>query len=781
MLEVFSSSRAVRSFYNTFLNTNTLLPKAITIQELEQKSVLVPNLSLVDDDMRVLLMSEASKFSTFELLHIERNFLVFLKNSSYLFRFFEELSYEKVPIDTLMSVDTYEHYAEHLEVLQKLLEKYTKLLSEQNFYDKITLPSVYVLNEAYVKKTVGIRVHLEGFLSKFEVELLMKMAQLTPLHVKININQYNQKMVDVFAALGIFLEHDKHYEINLSDKKIVYVNDAKDIDAKVQVYGFANRLSQIAYAQSCIEQFVQEGIAPQDIVVVLPDEGFADNLRAMDRLNNLNFAMGISLRESHFYKRLSALEKVIRYDEIEDRLRASRLGLEEEFIFTCKAVWSQKIAPNDALEILKKLWLMDEKEGEESLFQEAFFRFTHFLERLVPLKFEQIVKLFLNRLNAESRDDVRGGKVTVLGVLETRGVAYKGVIVLDFNDEFVPKRSQKDLFLSSAVRAQSKLPTKRDRENLQRYYYHQLFNKASKVAISYVKSETSMPSRFLDELKFTDKKVDEKLFYPLLFDGHASKERYDVAFLEGTYDLTQTPLSATKLKTLLTCQRQFYFKYIAMLKEAKMPSSDIAESDVGRYLHKALERAFEDNTLMDEKSLCAKIEQFLKEENSHEVWEYFSDLWMERLGAFVKNEVKRFAQGYLVHAKEISLKTEFEGFVLEGQIDRIDKFGDKLFVIDYKSGKIPLIKQDALQDTADFQLEFYYLLAQQLGVVDGVFYYDLKEGKLVEESFFEEKLALLREKLEVLKKPISGFEKCEKIKECKFCPYVILCCREELV
>ncbi|MBP9492467.1 MAG: hypothetical protein KBE79_04590, partial [Sulfurospirillum sp.] len=63
MLEVFATSRAVRSFYDTFLDANTLLPKAITIAELEQKAVLVPHHALVDDDMRVLLMQEASRFT----------------------------------------------------------------------------------------------------------------------------------------------------------------------------------------------------------------------------------------------------------------------------------------------------------------------------------------------------------------------------------------------------------------------------------------------------------------------------------------------------------------------------------------------------------------------------------------------------------------------------------------------------------------------------------------------------------------------------------------------
>ena len=96
MLEIFATSRAVRSFYNTFIDTNTLLPKAMSIAELEQKVILVPNRTLVDEDKRVLLMQEASRFAKIELLHIDNEFFTFLKNSTYLFRFFEELAPEMV-------------------------------------------------------------------------------------------------------------------------------------------------------------------------------------------------------------------------------------------------------------------------------------------------------------------------------------------------------------------------------------------------------------------------------------------------------------------------------------------------------------------------------------------------------------------------------------------------------------------------------------------------------------------------------------------------------------
>ena len=782
MLEVFSTSRAIRSFYTHFSHTNALLPKAMTIQELEQKAILVSHKTLIDDDTRVLLMQEASKFSSFESLHIEREFLVFLRNSQYLFRFFEELSYEKVCIEDLMVADTYESYAEHLNVLAILLKNYTTLLEKNNFYDKITLPSSYTINEAYIEGLGGIRLHLEGFLSQFELELLTKIATLTPLHVSLNITDYNQKMVDVFQNLGCTLLPNHHYEIDLSTQTILHVSPLKSIDANQEVYGFTNRLIQIAYAQSCIEGWINEGMHAEDIVVILPDESFANSLKVFDKLGNLNFAMGISLRESHFYQHLSAIEKALRFDAIEDKLRLIRLNIDEQILFTCKELWAKKVTADEAFDVFEKLLAMDAKEQQEPLFQEAFFNFRHFLTHSIPLRFEQIIKLFLSRLQSLSRDDVRGGKVTVLGVLETRGVAYKGVIVLDFNDDFVPRRSQKDLFLSSTVRSHAKLPTKKDRENLQRYYYHQLFLKAYKIAITYVHNESSMPSRFLDELGFQAELMsNESLFYPLLFESHQPKSRYDVEFIDESYDLSQNPLSATKLKILLTCKRQFYFRYVAMLKEAQMPSNTIDESVVGRYLHKALERAFEGEFPLDAKHLEAQIAHYLKEENSFVVWHYFADMWMERLSGFVRNEMARHEDGYSIAHKELSLKTPYKGFVLEGQIDRIDERGDKLFIIDYKSGKIPSIKEADLAQCVDFQLEFYALLAQQLGTVGGLFYYDLKEGVLVEEAFLEEKLALFENILETFKTPISGFEKCESLKSCKFCPYVVLCGREELV
>ena len=59
-------------------------------------------------------------------------------------------------------------------------------------------------------------------------------------------------------------------------------------------------------------------------------------------------------------------------------------------------------------------------------------------------------------------DDVGGGPVTVMGVLETRGSSYEGVIIPDFNESLIPKRSKKDLFLSSQIRSFASMQTRFD-------------------------------------------------------------------------------------------------------------------------------------------------------------------------------------------------------------------------------------------------------------------------------------------------------------------------------
>jgi hypothetical protein len=57
------------------------------------------------------------------------------------------------------------------------------------------------------------------------------------------------------------------------------------------------------------------------------------------------------------------------------------------------------------------------------------------------------------------------------------------------------------------------------------------------------------------------------------------------------------------------------------------------------------------------------------------------------------------------------------------------------------------------------------------------YYYDLQHSILLEEIALEEKLELLKEKLNGLKTTVVNFEKCEDKALCVFCSYAIICNR----
>ncbi len=776
MTEIFSTSRCVREFYSHYLDSDAIVPKAMGIAEFESKVIMVPNKSMADEDSRVLIMQEASEFKNFSELKIDREFMSFIKNSAYLFRFFEELALEKVLIEELELADTYAQFEEHLSILKELLFNYKTLLNKKNLYDKITLPEVYEINQEFLKSNDGFLFHLEGFLNKFELNLFLEVAKITEFKISLHVTKYNSKMIEVFDQIGIALQVDNSYVINLGTKTIENIHklNKKEIDCDVR--SFSARSLQSSFVYEKIEEFIQSGIKPEDIAVIVPDESFASTLKVFDSFKNLNFAMGESFRQNELFKKLDAIDKLIRVKEEEHKYRVNRLKIEQSTIAEFQKQWRKKLNHDETIMLLR---VFCDEEKKDEIYEEELFKFQNLLKNLGKLELQKAIKLFLNRLASRSKDDVMGGKITVMGALESRGMSYEGVIIVDFSDEFVPKRSQKDMFLSSTIRTHAKLPNRSDRENLQRYFYYSLIRGAKKVAISYTKNDQSMGSRFLDELGLSTKaNCDEVSYFKPLFTCNTLPPRYNPEIVEGSYAVREGTLSASKLKTILTCKRQFYYKYILKSKEANVPNSEINEADIGNLLHKALHHVLQNMRVVDENLLMIELRRFLLNEKEGLIWQFHADTWLEYLKEFATLEAKRYNEGYRVYALEKSLHVDYNGFKLEGQIDRIDIKDNRLSVIDYKSGKIPKSTIKTLDKESTFQLEFYYLLANGDKEVESLSYYDLKNAELVEESLFEEKLEKLNEILVELEKPIVDFEKCESKTPCTYCAFVKLCGRE---
>ena len=780
-LLIFPTSRAIRDFITLQKGRNTLLPFILTIDEFFKKSILFNNMKYCEEEQRVLFLNEAIKDINISKLGISDNFTKFLKQSDYIYRFFLELASEKIEISDIQNVDTYDFYFEHLQILQTIQKNYIDILEKNSYVDRINLNKHYEINENFLKKFENIELYFEGYFTKVEFDIVEKISKIKNLNISFYSNIYNQKSLEVFKSLNLDIKINHKYKIDLSNKMILEEKEILNDLAFIELKGFSSRLNQIAYIKSTIAKSVQNGVNPENIALVLPDESFAISLQLFDDEKYFNYAMGKSIKNTNLYQVAYSIYSYLNEDEIKHLEFLNFFKIDKIFIDkNIKNLWNKKATKESFLIITDFIKSFEKNSELLEKFEELLYKLNIILfstNHFILLK--DVYKIFLQRLAKITLDDVNSGKITVLGLLETRAVNFETVIICDFNESFIPKISVKDKFLSTKLKQLSNLPTQFDRESLQKYYYKRLIGSSKNVFISYVNSDTNQISRFANELFNTHIKTDtnDNAYKHILYDNHKINH-FDEEII-AKIDLVSLRWSATSFRTYLQCKRKFYLQNILKIKEHTISLKPKAY-ELGDIIHSILEDYYKDFTEHN----FEKIEElFNKYKSSNPFLILDLEIWKKKLYDFYLYDKERLKNRKII-ALEKNFECEFEGIKIRGVIDRIDKYDDIYEVIDYKTSST--LSVDTLKNyekTDDFQLEFYYLAMNELYKTSKIeaYYYDLNNTVLINEIALDKKLELLCEKFneikEISKNEIS-FSKCEDKSNCTYCAYSIICDRE---
>ncbi|MCR2093676.1 PD-(D/E)XK nuclease family protein [Campylobacter upsaliensis] len=786
-LYVFSSSRKIKEYYQQSKGTNALIDQALSVAEFLDKICLSQGFRASAYE-QLLLMQEACKKSQNleQKLGISTEFFAFLKNNEYLFSFFRELALENKSIKDLQNSDYYASYNEHLEILDCVFQNYLNLLKRENLYDELSLPLSYTLNLDFLEDYESIIYDLEGFLSHFELSLLLQIAKHKELILRFKTSKFNLAYFKELPFLkDVNLKENYHYEFNITQNILLKKESLKPKSAFVKVQQFELRILQVAFVLDEISSFIRAGLRAEDIVVITPDESFCDFLRLLDQNNMLNYASGVSIKESLFYQRLRSLYESanlddLHFDDNKDYFNeAQNFDLHNSLLHYFELDFKEfkehftKECEFSYFETLIKQFLANEN-SELRLFVEKELFFIKNLLTNQKLNLKQILELFFIQISSFKQSYVGGGAVTAMGILESRGLSFDGVIVVDFNEDLIPKRSVNELFLNNEVRTKAGLISYEKRENLQRFYYEQLFKNAKKISICYVENEEKSRSRLLEDLEFRldlTKEFSQKTYLNALKLNYKAKqinlEPPQAPKLK--HNLFATPLSYSRLTLFLESKRTYFYKYIKHLKEPRELKMDIKEQNdrkrlknLGIFVHRILELYYKHYDFFDEKLFASLLE---KEGQKEGLDALDLELLKIKFKEFAKKEQERFKQGY--HIKHLELNVD-KSIILEGQrieltgkIDRIDsneRFGE--LILDYKSGKIP---------EKSYQLAFYKLLYDENA--HAAFYdlndFELKEGKDTKSIF------ALKEELEKLLKEVDKEIVFENEKS-NFCPYKLL-------
>ncbi len=780
-LIVFPTHRSIRTYLSKQKDTNKLLPFCITIDEFLKKSITLNGKKYCEEEQRVLFLNEAIKNTNIIKLGISSEFSKFLKQSDYIYRFFLEISSEKIDINEIQNVDSYEFYEEHLSILKNIKTNYENILERENFVDRVNLDKFYTINKKFISKFDDIELDFEGYFTKVEFEIVQEISLIKKLQINFHSNNYNKKSISLFNEIFDYeFKENYDYKIDLTNKVVI---EELEVSSKLQdcvVKGFSSRLNQIAFIKQSVTKAVECGIDPSNIAVILPDENFAQSIQLFDNEKYFNYAMGKSIKNYKLYEVAYAIYSYISEDEIKYIKNLEYLKIDKNAIDeTIKKVWKYNCT-KEIFEIITN-YIKSFESNEEIL--EKYDELLYKLNILIfssqnKILVKDVYKIFLQKISTITIDDVNSGKITVLGLLETRAVDFECVIICDFNEEFIPKKSVKDKFLSTNIKQKVGLPTSSDRESLQKYYYKRLINSSKKLFVSFVLNDVSQISRFANELfdKKVQTKTEDNSYKHILYNNHSIS--YFDEKIEDSIDLSKFTWSASSLKTYLQCKRRFYLNYILKIKEHDISLSP-KPYELGNIIHNILEEYYKS----DSRDFKKIEELFTKYKSTNAFLTLDLEIWKKKIYEFYIKDTQRLKNAQIIGIEK-SFNCTFEGINIKGTVDRVDKVDDRLEVLDYKTSsslKVDTIK--TYEKSTDFQLEFYYIAMSEIYKTDKIdcFYYDLSNNTIKEEIALDKKLELLVTKFDEIKelsKDKISFDKCEEKSTCLYCPYKIICNRE---
>lgn len=319
----------------------------------------------------------------------------------------------------------------------------------------------------------------------------------------------------------------------------------------------------------------------------------------------------------------------------------------------------------------------------------------------------------------------------IMGVLETRTLDFDHVIFVNVNEGVLPSGKSSHSFIPNDLKRAFQLPLYSERDAIYAYHFFRVLQRAKEIYITY-DSETDTfgkgeKSRFVTQLQ-----MEMAVRYPLLTITERvatlseapppqtipiAIEKNELTLTDIAHKLVDTGefggISASALNTFKECSLKFYYRYGAHLKEAQLLEESAEANTFGTVLHSTLEQLYKPsiNVVISEQFLTTQLavaattveKQFLNYFSKSDAATGKNVLQQEVLKAYVEKALKndqRLVKKNQAHQTYLSLlgveesitqtlpsliNGQWQTIIVKGTIDRLDRLGDRVRIIDYKT------------------------------------------------------------------------------------------------
>ena len=318
-------------------------------------------------------------------------------------------------------------------------------------------------------------------------------------------------------------------------------------------------------------------------------------------------------------------------------------------------------------------------------------------------------------------------QLQIMGMLETRTLDFERIIVLSANEGHLPAGKKAQSLIPFDALMELNMPTYGHQDAIMAYHFFRLLQQAKEVVILYTKPNANNgnneKSRFIlqieHELALLNRNI--KLEYPeIKFDFERNEkskvdfqiEKNDEIISKIKEELSTKGLFATALNEFIACPLQYYFNRIAKIKEPNEIDENIGNDVFGLWVHKTLEMIDIEHLnkgIPLEKAHLIEIKNSIRQRLMADFNQYFNQLSIEEgMNLILLNVAEKVLTGYFeneintaefpqeVLAVEVNLHAENEILYqnkpliikIGGKIDKLTKIGNKIRIIDYKTGKV---------------------------------------------------------------------------------------------
>ena len=327
--------------------------------------------------------------------------------------------------------------------------------------------------------------------------------------------------------------------------------------------------------------------------------------------------------------------------------------------------------------------------------------------------------------------------IQVMGILETRNLDFRHVILLSMNDDNFPgNRMAQASFIPYTLRSAFDLPTPEHHEGVYAYYFYRLIQRAETVHMLYCAhaddKSTGEPSRYIHQLDYESgipvRRIEVGVDVNLAETApvEVAKDAAVMRCLERFTDPeSAATLSPTAFFRYVACPLRFYFHSVARLEADDEVSEEVDAPMFGTILHAAVQKLYAPlvgehrpgdtlRALVPTKAVAGAVEEAINENYLRNASATEADYTGNLL--LVKEIVVRYLRGgvmpydaahdaFTVSALEEKIACPFRfrsgerelEMQFAGIADRIDTLDDgTLRVVDYKTGT-PHLEFDGLE------------------------------------------------------------------------------------